>query len=89
MLSVVAWFSQATLGQIPPKPNLSLSISRQAAAVQLRITGQPGQNISVESSPDLSAWTPLLTNTLANGIFEFTDPPAPGSAQRFYKCRSL
>jgi hypothetical protein len=73
----------------PPAPNLSLSISRQAAAVQLRITGHPGQNISVEFSADLSKWTPFLTNTVANGIFEFTDPLAPGSAQRFYKCRSL
>ncbi len=65
---------------------LGLSI-RQAAngQYQLTVAGAPGQTYVIQSSPDLSSWTPVSTNTAqAGGPIVF--PITPQSASRaFYR----
>jgi hypothetical protein len=46
-----------------------------------------GMQYAIDASVDLQGWTPLGTNTAANGIFEFNDPTA--LPYRFYRVRIL
>ena len=51
----------------------------------LRLTASTGQTYLVQSSTNLTSWTPtvLLVNT--NGTVHFTDPAATNGSQRFYR----
>ena len=53
-----------------------------------RLSAGPKRWCVIESSPDLSHWTPVMTNwTSAAGTLEFVDPPGPGGdgQPRFFR----
>ena len=54
------------------------------------ITGTTNIPIVVEASPSLASpvWTPLLTLTLTNGSFYFSEPFQPNISGRFYRISS-
>jgi hypothetical protein len=39
----------------------------------------------IDTSPDLSAWTPLATVTNLTGKLQWTDTNAPAQGARFYR----
>jgi hypothetical protein len=51
------------------------------------VTGQSNWIIVLETSSDLTNWTPLTTNTLGASPFPFRDPTPPNLPQRFYRAR--
>ena len=54
--------------------------------VQFTLKGLPNVAYAIHASTNLTAWTPLLTNTTSgNGVFQFTDPFAAGRDRRFYR----
>ena len=61
-----------------------LSMGSNNAAI-VRLTAAPGYNYLMQSSTNLTSWTPaaLLVNT--NGTVLFADPAATNSSQRFYR----
>jgi hypothetical protein len=50
-----------------------------------RLHGFTGHSYAIERSDDLIHWTPIFTNTTANGFFDFADPDGPSLARRFYR----
>ncbi len=65
---------------------LSLTISRQTnLPARVHIGGPAGYPVSVESSPDLVAWTPVAELMNTNGTVTYDDPDAPGNSQMFYR----
>jgi hypothetical protein len=60
-------------------------LSIAGGAPGLRLTGLRGFTYAIEGSQDLTAWTPLSTNTAdAAGLLNFLDNTAP-AAYRFYR----
>ena len=53
------------------------------------ISWASGQTVALETSTDLSAWTPITTNTLANDSFYFSDPQSSNFPGRFYRRKQL
>jgi hypothetical protein len=53
------------------------------------ITGTPNIPIAIESSTDVTAtaWSPVATNVLENGLFHFLDPDWAHHQDRFYRIR--
>jgi sugar lactone lactonase YvrE len=51
------------------------------------LSGDSGQTIVVDGSPDLVNWTPLFTNTVAGGAVYFCDPCWTNFSWRFYRAR--
>ncbi|MCX6917575.1 MAG: S8 family serine peptidase [Verrucomicrobia bacterium] len=51
------------------------------------LTGPVNQSVAIESSPDLTTWTALQTNTLSGGTSAFTDADPVGTSNRFYRTR--
>ena len=53
---------------------------------QLRVSGGINRTCVVETSSDLSGWTPVYTNTAAvTGTFDFTNTVSAGAAQQFFR----
>ncbi len=56
----------------------------------VRIFGTHGCVYALEVSSDLSAWTPVRTNTApVDGILDFIDTTAAGVQRRFYRAREI
>jgi hypothetical protein len=51
----------------------------------LRLSVPTGSNVVISATSDLSTWTPISTNTAANGTVNFTDTAARNYTARFYK----
>ena len=51
----------------------------------LNATGPDGAWVRLEATTDLFNWTPICTNQVFNGSFDFVDPAAQGSQLRFYR----
>jgi hypothetical protein len=72
-------------------PNHQLPLVRAEGAVdhrpRLRIHGQPGHSVLLESSEDLVNWQPVATLTATVGGSLITDPAPPPARQRFYRVR--
>jgi hypothetical protein len=62
--------------------NLALNGSGHFTA---QVTGPSGASLVVLGSPDLSTWTPIVTNTPFTGTFDFTDPAPATLIQRSYR----
>ena len=60
-------------------------LSNQAG---FNITGQSNQVVIVETSTDLSNWSPLATNTLNGHPFPFRDPTPATLPRRFYRAQA-
>ena len=58
--------------------------------ISFNITGSSNLWIVVEGTTNLFApvWSPLATNTLSSGLFNFSDPEWTNYATRFYRFRS-
>jgi len=69
-------------------PVLSIIGYPDPSAWQLRINGPAGQALEIQSSSDLSNWTPLLALTNSSGA-DSLSLPGPGLPQRFYRTRLL
>ncbi|HKI70822.1 MAG TPA: S8 family serine peptidase, partial [Verrucomicrobiae bacterium] len=72
----------------PPVPvNLRVGTDpTRSDRIRLRVSGAPGATYVVEEGGDLSAWTPVVTNTVPSaGYFDFVEPLAGPSPQRFYR----
>lgn len=52
---------------------------------ELHIQCWKGMVYLIESSSDLSAWTPVATVTNLVGKLQWTDLDAPGGSARFYR----
>lgn len=81
-------------GESANSPQAGATMPRVMLAVGLQTNGQftlqfqgaNDQSFVVESSTNLSSWTPLATNTTAGGMFNFTDINATNHVQ-FYRVR--
>jgi hypothetical protein len=80
-------FASVTAGAMVQAP--TLQIARQPSAVALSISGQSGQQFILESSRNFYLWTPIFTNTLANGAVAYTDPLGPGFPIKFYRSETM
>lgn len=58
------------------------------AVIRIRITGRPGAECVVETSPDLSTWQPFQTNILGTAPLIITDPLRPDETVRYYRAVS-
>jgi hypothetical protein len=54
-------------------------------AFNFTILGSPGQVLAVETSTNLTVWTPIGTVTNVTGSVEFTDPAATNLERRYYR----
>jgi len=63
------------------------SFGFQAGQFGFSLAGSPGRTVVVERSQDLRAWSPVWTNTFAQGTLQFSDAD-PGMAAAFYRART-
>jgi hypothetical protein len=68
---------------------LKLSLNPTNHQPRVSAAGEPGQTYVLEFSPDLRAWTPLVTNTPTQSQFEFIDNKGTNLIQRFYRGKKL
>ena len=54
-----------------------------------RLTGQGNQSFAIDTCETLFIWTPMMTNRLSNGVFDFNDPKGTSMVQRYYRVRTL
>jgi hypothetical protein len=86
-------FSEASGGIVlrinasePPASPLVLSLVEIVEGdFHLRVTGEAGQRITVETSANLSDWEVVETATLDAGFYDFFDRQAAQSSQKFYR----
>jgi hypothetical protein len=89
--SVAASFSYTfaplslTLFTFTPGP-AALSVQQvQSTQVQLLLQGQSGAPYIIQSSPDLSHWTSISTNTPVGGTTNISLSILPGQSAQFYR----
>jgi hypothetical protein len=70
----------------PPAPVLALSVLSFGAnaRAQIDVYGVPGQKQIIQTSSNLSNWTPIATNISGTNFFRFTETNA-FLRQRFYR----
>jgi hypothetical protein len=56
-------------------------------SVQLTMSGTPAKNYVLEYTRDWAGWTNLTTLSGTNGLFQYTDPAATNTDQRFYRLK--
>ena len=56
-------------------------------AVQMGMSGTPDASYVLEYTSDWAGWATLGTLSSTNGLFQYTDPSASNSSQRFYRLR--
>jgi hypothetical protein len=74
-----------TLFTFAPGPSALSVLSVQPGQVQLLLQGQPGTPYVIQNSADLTAWTPVSTNTLVGSTLSITIPVSPSSPHQFYR----
>jgi hypothetical protein len=55
----------------------------------VRLFGEPGFGYALESSSDVTTWTPIKTNGAPDGVIDFFDSTAALSGLRFYRARHV
>ena len=69
---------------IAPVTPPTLDIVRlNATQFIIGVNGQPEQTVILQASTNLVTWTPIATNTLVTGRWDFTNSPPPGMS--FYR----
>ncbi|HXR03190.1 MAG TPA: S8 family peptidase [Verrucomicrobiae bacterium] len=69
-----------------PPIKLTVIPTASGAPFQLHLASGPNRTCVIQTSTDLTSWTPVFTNTTStNGIFDFTDFQSTNSAQNFYR----
>ena len=71
------------------RPDSLGTVSQAGGMLQLQFSGSDGYAYVVQTSSNLLNWTPVSTNYPANGAFNFTNNPPPGSPRRFYRLALL
>src|SRR2546430_3048280 len=72
-------------GQFSPRTPAGGPVS-DSSQLHFRVSGAPGAAYVVQASRDLSAWTPVVTNTVSSaGYFDFVDSQLNNLPQRFYR----
>lgn len=71
---------------LTPPIRLSSVPSVAPGLVRFRVASSPARVCVIQSSTDLRAWSPVLTNiTSGTGMFDFTNTPLPNSTPHFYR----
>jgi len=81
--SVASTNASATLSLIGGSRPLITSVQALNGKIQFIISGTAGQQYKLESSPDLSTWTPVITLTNTQGTVSYS--AALGSGNLFYR----
>jgi hypothetical protein len=68
------------LAMLPPGPE-------PGGQLILQLQGQAGVRYAIETSTDLTAWTPISTNTLSGTTLDLTIPVPAGTAINFWRAR--
>jgi hypothetical protein len=73
----------------PPSPTLAVLSVIPSASATLRLTGQEGYKFAILGSTTLQpgSWTPLTTNTVSGGYFDYTDSSAAGLRLQLYRAQ--
>ena len=74
-----------TLFTFAPAPAQLSALLPQPGQFVLQLQGQPGTPYIIQSSPDLSSWTPVSTNLLSGNILSVTNAISPGTSQQFWR----
>lgn len=69
----------------PPAVDVRTLTRLSGGQVRFTVMGLPGQTVQVTASSELSAWTPIGTQTFAGTTWVFTDTGAGTYSRRFYK----
>jgi uncharacterized delta-60 repeat protein len=70
-------------------PSLAIADARLSGGrLVFNLLGPAGQEVTIETSPDLSTWAPLQAVKLGIGPFPFTDPQTGTLPNRFYRLRA-
>ena len=82
-------YSATLLVLQPEAPKLSVlsSSTELSSFVQLQLEGQSGVAYELQSSPDLTTWTSVSTNLLAENTLILTNGVIPGAAGQFWRAR--
>ena len=85
MLQATVPSPSVTLFVLPSSPTLNLHAGSQGTAgqFQLLVSADPGSSVAVESSTDLTHWTPVATNTISATNQPFA--VSAGSISEFYR----
>jgi hypothetical protein len=67
----------------PAKLALTRSTSQTNKMFRFRVTGTSGQSYIIQGSTNLTAWTPLQTNSAT--FYDYVDTNAPSLLSRFYR----
>jgi hypothetical protein len=90
-LSVGAVFTNSfppyslTLFTFAPAAAQLLPLSAAGGQFVFQLQGQPGTPYIIQSSPDLSTWTPVLTNRLVGNVLNLTNAISTGAGQQFWR----
>jgi len=71
----------------PSAPRLKLIERTPAGNVFLRLEGTSGVRFAIDGTTNFSNWTPLRTNTVSDGFFDYLDTSAAALSRRFYRAR--
>ena len=81
-----AWLDQVSFAPPATPPQFSGSLSVSNGVFNLQLTGSSGANVIIESSFNLTTWSPLQTNTLPVGGLNLAIPVGTNQ-QRFFRAR--
>jgi uncharacterized repeat protein (TIGR01451 family) len=81
--SDAGWLDQVSYS-VPPFSLISPTLATNGNFL-FTVTGTNGQQLILQSSTNLHQWTSLVTNTVANGMINFTDTFATNFMSHFYR----
>jgi hypothetical protein len=71
----------------PARPHLTLLGRTSDGQTLLRLNGQNSSKFAIEASTNPLNWTPLKTNLVTDGSFDYVDSGAPAFSRRLYRAR--
>ena len=71
--------------QAPPTIDLAGTFFLPDGSFRVRVRGEVGQGFRIDSSIDLTRWSPVVTNRFEWQVFEVIDPEARSFPARFYR----
>ncbi len=79
---------QVTVESLPPPRATLRTLGRTSDGLfLLRLLGASGFSYAIDGTSDFRLWTPLKTNVVTGGYFDFIDSSAPLYVKRFYRGR--
>lgn len=83
-----SWWVESQTNVPPLRLGIAASTTNSASSTvtpKIRLSGPMGCSVVIEVSSDLKQWTPLTTNRLDQGEFEFHDLETNALSRRFYR----